>query len=89
MAIMSRSKALVRALAGRREWYGIPQIYTLSGVFMAKIRILYSFGCRANKKKIHKKLTLMVAKEKTAVYLTYKPTTKPQNHEQPNLQSSS
>ena len=24
----------------------------------------------------------MVAKEKTAVYLTYKPTTKPQNHEQ-------
>jgi hypothetical protein len=27
----------------------------------------------------------MVAKEKTAVSLTYKPTTKPQNHEQPNL----
>jgi hypothetical protein len=28
----------------------------------------------------------MVAKEKTAVYLTYKPTTKPkpQNHEQPS-----
>jgi hypothetical protein len=28
----------------------------------------------------------MVAKEKTAVYLTYKPTTKSQNHEQPTQQ---
>jgi hypothetical protein len=39
-------------------------IYTASGVIP--------------KKKIHKKMTKMVEKEKTAVSLTYKPTTKPQ-----------
>tara|TARA_R110000868_G_scaffold386890_1_gene655339 strand:+ start:253 stop:432 length:180 start_codon:yes stop_codon:yes gene_type:complete len=33
------------------------------------------------KKKITKKMTTMVAKGKTAVSLTYKPTTKPNNHE--------
>jgi hypothetical protein len=39
-------------------------IYTASGVIP--------------KKKIHKKMTTMVEKGKTAVSLTYKPTTKPQ-----------
>jgi len=37
-------------------------------------------GVNAQKEN-HKKMTTMVAKGKTAVSLTYKPTTKPQNHE--------
>ena len=44
---------------------------------MAKIRNLYRFGCNALKKKNKKNLTQEVAKRKTVVSLTYKPTTKP------------
>jgi len=52
------------------------QNYTLSVLNMAKIRNLYRFGCRLIKKN-KKNLTQEVAKRKTVVSLTYKPTTKP------------
>ncbi|NBU32990.1 MAG: hypothetical protein EBS36_07490 [Actinobacteria bacterium] len=54
-------------------------------LFMPKIGNLYRFGCRLIKKN-KKKLTQEVAKRKTVVSLTYKPTTKPKNHEQPTQQ---
>jgi hypothetical protein len=38
---------------------------------------IYTASGAGPKKKFHKKLTTMVAKGKTAVSLTYKPTTKP------------
>jgi hypothetical protein len=78
---MSRSKAFVRALAGRVEWYGIVQNYALLITNMPKIRNLYRIGGKCPKRKSQKKMTTMVAKGKTAVSLTYKPSTKPQNHE--------
>jgi hypothetical protein len=42
---------------------------------------IYTASGAGPKKKFHKKMTREVAKGKTAVSLTYKPTTKPKNHE--------
>jgi len=52
---------------------------------MPKIGNDWELGNRPIKKN-KKNLTQEVAKGKTVVSLTYKPTTKPQNHEQPNQQ---
>jgi hypothetical protein len=52
---MSRSKAFVRALAGRVEWYGIVQNYALLITNMPKIRNLYRIGGKCPKRKSQKK----------------------------------